>query len=380
MASRPSRVVFEALVALCACAAVAVARPYSDFRTLGAGFHETTPTGLDTASLSCVRIGVFAPLSSPDGATIVEGVLRAVSVKNASGGYFGKPFEAVVQNTDGAWGVAAQKVVALAYDETVWGIIGGVDGHQTHLAELIAAKAWVPILSPWASDLTVDYANVPWVFRTVPDDLSQASSLVDYARSRGISTYAVITEGSREGTIAGNRFIHAIGAVGGSVSIAREWAANDSFVHLAALVHDAAPGAVAIWGNDQASARFSAALRRIGYHGLLLAGAPCVSHMDARRVAPFSPFVAAAPFDFSVLPNAWGNEPKRAVFYSSFETANLLMSAICQAGLDRGRIRDAISKTRFNGVLGHTSFDSLGGTEHAPVLLQPANDGWKRVD
>lgn len=380
MASRPSRVVFEALAALCACTAVALARPYTDFRALGAGFHEATPTVLDTASLSSVRIGVFAPLSSPDGAALVEGVLRAVTAKNASGGYFGKPFEAVVQNTDGAWGVAAQKVVALAYDDTVWGIVGGVDGHQTHLAELVAAKAWVPILSPWASDLTVDYANVPWVFRTVPDDRRQASSLVGYARSRGISTYAVITEGSREGMIAGHRFIHAIGEVGGSVAIAREWAASDSFAHLAALVRDAAPGAVAIWGNDEASARFSAALRRVGYQGLLLAGTPCISHMDARRMVLFSPFVAAAPFDFSARPHSWGSEPKRAVFYSSFETASLLMSAICQAGLDRGRIRNAISKTRCYGELGHISFSSLGGAEHAPVLLEPANEGWKRVD
>lgn len=380
MASRPSRVVFEALAALCACAAVAIARPYADFRALGAGFREATPTALDTASLSSVRIGVFAPLSSPDGAALVEGVLHAVSARNASGGYFGKPFEAVVENTDGAWGVAAQKVVALAYDETVWGIVGGVDGHHTHLAELVAAKAWIPVLSPWASDLTVDYANVPWVFRTVPDDRQQASSLVGCARRRGIGTYAVITEGSREGTIARNRFVHAIGEVGGSVVIVREWAASDSFVHLAALVHDAAPGAVAIWGNDEASARFSAALRQVGYHGLVLAGTPCISHMDARRMAPFLPFVAAAPFDFSAQSPSWGNEPKRAVFYSSFETATLLMSAICQAGLDRGRIRDAIQKTRFNGVLGETSFNGLGGTEHAPLLLEPANEGWKRVD
>jgi len=51
-----------------------------------------------------------------------------------------------------------------------------------------------------------------------------------------------------------------------------------------------------------------------------------------------------------------------------------------QLTLRCGRIRDAIQKTRFNGVLGETSFNGLGGTEHAPFLLEPANEGWKRVD
>ncbi len=46
-----------------------------------------------------------------------------------------------------------------------------------------------------------------------------------------------------------------------------------------------------------------------------------------------------------------------------------------QLTLRCGRIRDAIQKTRFNGVLGEISFNGLGGTEHAPLLLEPANEG-----
>ena len=94
------------------------------------------------------------------------------------------PYEMAFRPDDGFWGVVASRVVDLAYEDKVWTMIGGLDGQRTHIAELIVAKAWVPVVSPWTSDTSVDYANVPWVFRCAPADSSQVDALVAYAKAR----------------------------------------------------------------------------------------------------------------------------------------------------------------------------------------------------
>ena len=53
----------------------------------------------------------------------------------------------------------------------------GVVGVDLAFPELVAAKAWVPVVSPTASDLSIDYANVPWMFRVMPSDGAQAKAL-----------------------------------------------------------------------------------------------------------------------------------------------------------------------------------------------------------
>lgn len=156
-----------------------------------------------------MRLGVLAPLTDPDGIAVLEGVSIALDEANARGGYHGLPYAVVARTTEGPWGITSRQGAALAYDDNVWAIIGGLDGQQAHLAELIAAKAWIPVTTPWASDLTIDYANVPWVFRTAPDDGSQARLLWRYALGRGLSRIVVAVEGTREGFVAQQRLLDA---------------------------------------------------------------------------------------------------------------------------------------------------------------------------
>jgi branched-chain amino acid transport system substrate-binding protein len=68
-------------------------------------------------------------------------------------------------------------VVRLVYGDRVWAIIAFRDG-AGHIAQQIAAKAYVPVIAPVSSDSSLTHAGVPWIFRLPPDDQIQARVLV----------------------------------------------------------------------------------------------------------------------------------------------------------------------------------------------------------
>ena len=174
-------------------------QPYYDFAKAGAGFYGAGREAPDPDDLDAVRIGVLGPEKDPEGSELRTAVQLALEEANRQGGYRRRvPYEMAFRADDGFWGVVASRVVDLAYEDKVWTIIGGLDGQRTHIAELIVAKAWVPVVSPWTSDTSVDYANVPWVFRCAPADSSQVDALVAYAKARGFKSLVALTEIERE--------------------------------------------------------------------------------------------------------------------------------------------------------------------------------------
>ena len=64
---------------------------------------------------------------------------------NARGGYLKRkiPFELVVSNDNGLWGSSGNEIVKQAYEEKVWGILGTIDGANSHIAIRVALKAEV---------------------------------------------------------------------------------------------------------------------------------------------------------------------------------------------------------------------------------------------
>jgi ABC-type branched-subunit amino acid transport system substrate-binding protein len=174
-------------------------KPYADFSNKGSGFYGAGREVPDPVDLKTVRIGVLAPEKNPEGLQLRNAVQMALDEANQRGGYRQIPYEMVFRADDGPWGVAAQRVVDLAYEDKVWTIIGGLDGQRTHVAELVVSKAWVPVVSPSATDTSVDYANVPWVFRCPPADSRQADLLIGYAQRQSYKRVVVLTEIEREG-------------------------------------------------------------------------------------------------------------------------------------------------------------------------------------
>jgi branched-chain amino acid transport system substrate-binding protein len=363
-------------------------QPYYDFAKAGAGFYGAGREDPDPVGLDAVRIGVLGPEKDPEGLELRAGVQLALEEVNCQGGYHGSiPYEMVFRADDGFWGVVASRVVDLAYDDKVWTIIGGLDGQRTHIAELVVAKAWVPVVSPWASDSSVDYANVPWVFRCAPADSSQADALVAYVKRRGFRRLVALTEIEREAYTGYRRLDERLEKERLPLAAHLQYPRIDP-VQVVPKVAEYAPDAILVWGSARTAIPLIEALRSAGIRVPVLGPAALATRELVARAATVGDVVVAAPFDLSEsspglaafaarFRATTGSDPSPLACYA-YDTARLVIAAVESAGLNRARIRDALARISFDGITGRIEFDGLRGNDAMPVLMTIRSGRWAR--
>ena len=363
-------------------------KPYADFSKKGSGFFGAGRETPDPADLGTVRIGVLAPEKDSQGLQMRNGVQMALEEANRKGGYHGIPFEMIFRADDGPWGVGAQRVVDLAYDDQVWSVIGGLDGLKTHIAELVASRVWVPVISPAAIDASVDYANVPWVFRCPPADSRQAELLISYAQDKGFQHVVVITELQREGHVGFLRLQESARQRHFVIEAHCEFSA----AHLADVVsrlHGMDLDAIILWGSADPALALLCALRADGISAPVLAPSLLTSTEVVPETGEAGDLIVAAPYDLSREDRAiaafeerykdcWGRSASPVAFYS-YDVACLLVRVIERTGLNRMRIRDELTRASFEGLTGRIQFNSLRGNISEPVLMILRDGRWQRL-
>jgi len=362
--------------------------PYFDLAKAGAGFYGAGREEPDPERLNAVRVGVLGPEKDPAGMELRIGVELALEEANHRGGYRGRiPYEMTFRPDDGFWGVAASRVVDLAYEDKVWTIIGGLDGQRTHIAELIVAKAWVPVVSPWATDSSVDYANVPWVFRCAPADISQVDLLVDYARKQGFKNLVALTQIEREAHTGFQRLNEKLERERLPLAAHLQYPSADP-TQVVARVGEFAPDAILVWGSARTAIPLIEGLRSAGICVPVLGPSALATREMASKSSSVGKVVVAAPFDLSGNSGSLisfaarfrarsGSDPSALACYA-YDTARLVVAAIESAGLNRARIRDALAGIAFEGITGRIAFDSLRGNSATPVLMTARNGRWER--
>ncbi|HYK87780.1 MAG TPA: ABC transporter substrate-binding protein [Acidobacteriota bacterium] len=377
------------LTAILAFVAQQPSKPYADFSDKGSGFYGAGREVPDPVDLKTVRIGVLAPEKNPEGLQIRNAVQMALDEVNRKGGYHGIPYEMVFRADDGPWGVAAQRVVDLAYEDKVWTIIGGLDGQRTHVAELVVSKAWVPVISPAATDTSVDYANVPWVFRCPPADSHQADLLIGYAQKQGYKHVVVLTELQRDGHTGYLRLQDKADQRHFSFEAHYEFpAANPEQV--VPRLKETELDAVILWGSAAPALSLLRALRTSGISVPVLAPSMLAVPETAAGAAWVGNLVVSAPCDLSRQDPAatafsdrfstrWGVQPSPVAFFS-YDAARMVIRAIELTGLNRMRIRDELTQISFDGLAGKIQFNSLRGNTAEPYLLTLKAGKWRRLE
>lgn len=367
-------------LSLCLWLGLGVARgaePYRDLSAAGAAFNGPGRDAVAPDTLSAVRLGLLGPAQSPAGLALQLGVRTAVEEANAGGGYGGLPFVVVFRPDDGPWGVVASQVVHLAQEDQVWAVIGGLDGERAHAAELVAAKLWVPVLSPAAGDRTLDYANVPWMFRCLPDDRAQADSLAQLCARQGWQRLGVACEATRDGRIAAERLLEAARACSLSLALQVEYSPADPEQPAERLARCGAQ-ALIIWGRPATALPLLARLRANGCTLPVLGPALLALPEVAAQEQTLGPLIVAAPADLSLpTPPALGEHPSYLALFA-YDTTQLVIAALRRSGLNRAQLRDALADTPYTGLTGEFSFNSLGGLQRGPVLMVARQGRWVR--
>jgi len=350
-------------------------------------FHGPRMAREDT-SVSEVKIGLFGPalrpklgISTPQmaaiGRSLFRGAQLAIEEANEEGGYRGRPFRIVHREVDGPWGVAGKEMVRLVYEDGVWAVLGSVDGPNSHIAGQICTKAWVPVVTPTSTDPSLTQVNDPWLFRCIPTDERQALALAEYIfRDKGyIRVGGIFLDDDNEnyGRIGMREFERIARRMGRPLAMKVGFRLDQTdFSEQVELVKRANPQALVIWGTPEESGRFVKALREVGLcqevFGSSALAVPIFLKAAGRwaeGVTVVYPYDPSRPDSLTQKFNLkfmkrYGELPDFYAAYA-YDGMRMIIAAIRDAGLNQGRIRDALAGFRnFPGVTGPITLDGSG--------------------
>jgi branched-chain amino acid transport system substrate-binding protein len=333
------------------------------------------------ASIKQVLIGYFGPSTPthPQAGDMWRAAGMAVEQANQQGGYAGIPFRLVPAWSENPWGSGVSQLTRLIYIHKLWAIIGGIDGPSTHLAEQVAAKARITVLNPVSTDKTVNLANVPWIFSLAPQDHLLAPVLADAIASnvdaKPFVLASAVDHDSRVFTVELTKSLAQHRLV---LSYHFEFKPQQrQFEEFAeGIVCTQAPTLVLIAGPHD-SARLISTLRQKHFAGLIFGG-PCMGQryflQEATKAAENTLFpLLYAPSGISAgfeerFNSCFGHRPDYFAAHT-YDAARLLITAIHNAGLNRVRVRDAISElSPWTGVTGDITWDALGANRRTVCL------------
>jgi branched-chain amino acid transport system substrate-binding protein len=349
--------------------------PYLEFFVerqpfLGTGRDKAAP-----ADLEAVRIGLLAPLDDASaeaamGRRMLQGATLAVEEANAAGGLRKLPFELIVVDDVGPWGASSNKMLALA-DTGVWAVLGSIDGQSTHIALRVGLKLEVPLVTSGSTDPTLTETRIPWYVRVNADDRQNGYALASYIfRERDLGHVAVLRANTRYGRVGVAEFTAAARRLQKPILLELRYGTGDrDFSVQLDRIGGADAEAVVLWGDSEDMARIVRQMRERGMEqpifgpDRLLArefvesvgeageGVVAVDLWNARRDDP-----ALERFRRSYR-ERFGEAPD-AMAAHAYDGMNLIIESVRQAGLNRTRIRDAMSALEeYDGVTGHIPFD-----------------------
>jgi ABC-type branched-subunit amino acid transport system substrate-binding protein len=333
---------------------------------LGPGRAKPEPETLDTVKVGF--IGPIAPTVSIAtggkshaeelGVPMLQGARLAVEHWNARGGYRKRklPFELVVSNDNGLWGSSGNEIVKQAYTDGVWGILGTIDGANSHIAIRVALKAEVVMINTGDTDPTFIETNIPWVARVIGDDRQQAYLLTDYwYRKLGLQRVAIVRASNRYGRFGVREIRDSARRLKRPVPIEMAYKVGQADFRLELeRIRNAKPDAVVHWGDGADGARVLNTMRELGmtqpFFGcdrtvteefVKLAGKNAEGVVAAFPWNPERPDPKLERFRAAYRAR-YGQEPETYAAHA-YDGMNLLLWAINAAGLNRAKIRDVIA-------------------------------------
>jgi len=361
----------------------------------------------DLKELPEIRIGFLAPLyDHPDqvlGNRMLNGAKMAVDEANAVGGYGGKPFRLVTHNdydnwqissaSTGAskdsaiWGAASNDAVRMIYDDKVWAMFGSISSESTHIALRLTLKAETPLLSSEATDPTVPETIIPWFHTVLQDDRVQGYTLARHIYSElGLKRVAILRINDRYGRFGVLKFKDASRRLGHPLVIEQKFMRGDTDVrHQLQVIQDSRVDAIVLWTDVEPTAMILKQMQELGMKQRVFGSHRTIGDELVKLAGPAAEgFEAVYPYDPSRSDPAWLDFVARyeARYHEkpdhfaalAYDQMRILLDAICRAGLNKGRIRDALTGlTSYKGVTGDMVFDP-NCKNIAPMFLGHVHD------
>ncbi len=363
----------------------------------------------DPNSLNEIRIGFLAPLyDHPDqvlGNRMLNGATMAIDEANAGGGYGGKPFRLVTHNDydnwqmsksatvaaskDSAiWGAASNDAVRMIYDDKVWAMFGSISSESTHIALRLTLKGETPLVNSASTDPTIPETIIPWYFTDIQDDRLQGYTLARHIYTDlGFKRVALLRVNDRYGRFGVIKFRDASRRLGHPVVIEQKFMPGDTdFRRQLQVIEDSRVDAIVLWTDMLPAAQILQQMHDLGMKQRVFGSHRTIGDELVKLAGPSAEgFEAVFPYDPNRTDPRWQefNARFEARFHErpdhfaalAYDAMQILLNAVCRAGLNRGRIRDALTGTvTYKGVTGDMVFDP-NSKNIAPLFLAHVHNG-----
>jgi branched-chain amino acid transport system substrate-binding protein len=340
--------------------------------------HKGEP--VEVAGVEAVTIGLFLPAQDADplARELLRGVELALEDVNRQGGYRGRPFRVVRRWAENPWGAGSKEMIRLVYEDRALAVIGYVNGIG-HIAEQIAAKAYVAVLSPASADSSLTQARLPWIFRLPPNNASQAKVLVtEGIVGRGLRKLGLITSLDHDGRVAALELRSALEAGGLAPKFHLNLEPQGAEIEqVVSRIQVFAPDGLVLHLPPELLLRLLSGLQQAGFsRPLFLPWIPSlpierVQSIYAGSLTILEPFPVSRETSFAKAYQAAFAVPASPSATYAFDAVKLIAAAVRRKGLNRSDIRDGIAEqSEFPGTSSLISWDNGGGNPGHPHLRQ----------
>ncbi len=370
-------------------------------KTLRVNDHPGVGTGRIQSRRRSVRIGFLGPIQPgiPDqrfGEAMLHGAELAVEEANAHGGYSSRrggpprPYVLEIHNDLPLWGASDNEVTGMIFRQHVMGMLGSVGGTSTHIALRVSLKLDLPIVNTATSDPTLTETRVPWLLRDFPDDRQQGYALAHYIFHRlQLRRIAVLRVVNRYGRMGVLPFENEALREGHPPVVELTFRRGERhFLHQLRIVRASHAQGVLLWGEAPEAARILKQMRALNIHLPVFGGNRLDSRQLLRRAGTAANgLVIACALSPDLHNPQWIRFHRRyqrrfhhapnAYAARAFDGMNILIQSIQQAGLNRGRIMQALLRFQmrgYSGVSGYSFFDHTLN-DIAPITLATVQQG-----
>lgn len=341
------------------------------------GAARSEPDG-NLKELKTINIGFLGPLdrsnpASAYGIPMLHGAELAIEEANAHGGYDGKPFALKVHDDLPLWGASAMEIVKMRYQDHDWGMLGSVNSASTHIALRATLKVEVPMVDTATNDPTVTETRIQWLLHNFPDDRQMGYALDDYLFNQlKLKKVGILRSTTRYGRKGDEIFLDVSRRLSHQPLVEAKYDPGETnFTSQLKMLQNIGIDGLVIWGNATEAASILKQMRAMGMNQPVF-GSSRTAYPELIRAAGFAAegYVAVCPMDLAQRDPGWlafrkqffqrfHEEPDPYASYA-FDGMNILIGAIRKAGLNRGRIMDALRQYAmkpYHGVSGTAFFD-----------------------
>ena len=352
----------------------------------------------DVSETRVIKVGIVSPQSGANsryGAFAWKGARLAADEINADGGVLGRKVELVNGDSQCAPAEGVSATQRLIRFDHVAMIIGDVCSSVTLAMQPVAESAHVILMNAASSNPEITYragvGGFKWTFRNYPTDELRAAIALQYAVQRKHYTkFAVLSVDSDygRGAIAfTKKYLPKYQATILSEDYYKE--TETDFRPVLTKIKYSGAQAIIMYGQADTTPIIARQMFEMGLAGKVgLVGngefATATTIAAAPRVMDGAVEVAAWLPEWqnprsrkfvSDYQKAYGGEVPSVQAYSPWESLHLLARAVQEAGsVDNDKVRAALTRIRYEGVMGQVTFDDHQQAV-LPMVLVEDTDG-----